>query len=73
MFPRPEIRRLLKDFVLVELYTDGTDALPTKPASWKTGSSGRWRFLSTRFSTRNEHVIATFPALPATPGSSGIF
>ncbi len=26
MFPRPEIATALKDFVLVELYTDGTDA-----------------------------------------------
>ena len=26
MFPRPEITGLLKDFVLVDLYTDGTDA-----------------------------------------------
>ena len=26
MFPRPEIAGLLKDFVLVDLYTDGTDA-----------------------------------------------
>src|SRR5579871_208733 len=26
MFPRPEIEPLLKDFVLVDLYTDGTDA-----------------------------------------------
>lgn len=26
MFPRPEIAAALKDFVLVELYTDGTDA-----------------------------------------------
>jgi hypothetical protein len=25
MFPRPEIAAALKDFVLVELYTDGTD------------------------------------------------
>src|ERR1051325_6414605 len=26
MFPRPEITAALKDYVLVELYTDGTDA-----------------------------------------------
>src|SRR5260370_15499563 len=26
MFPRPEIAGALKDFVLLELYTDGTDA-----------------------------------------------
>ena len=27
MFPRPEIAEAMKDFVLVELYTDGTDAV----------------------------------------------
>ena len=27
MFPRPEMKELLKDLVLVELYTDGTDAV----------------------------------------------
>ena len=27
MFPRPEVKSLLKDFVLVDLFTDGTDAV----------------------------------------------
>jgi thiol:disulfide interchange protein DsbD len=26
MFPRPEVAAALKDFIIVELYTDGTDA-----------------------------------------------
>jgi thiol:disulfide interchange protein len=30
MFPRPEVKEALKDLVLVELYTDGTDAVSEK-------------------------------------------
>jgi thiol:disulfide interchange protein DsbD len=61
MFPRPEISSLLKDFVLVDLYTDGTD----------TASEENQRLEEKRFKTATipyyaildpeEHVIATFP------------
>ncbi|HTP86138.1 MAG TPA: cytochrome c biogenesis protein CcdA [Bryobacteraceae bacterium] len=63
MFPRPEIRPLLDDFVLLELYTDGTD----------DASVANQQIESTKFNTvaipfyaivaPDETVIATFPGL----------
>lgn len=63
MFPRPEVAQRLKDFVLVELYTDGTDA----------ASEENQRLLESRFATTaipyyaildaDERVVATFPGL----------
>ncbi len=63
MFPRPEIAARLKDFVLVELYTDGTDA----------ASEENQRLLESQFSTTaipyyaifdpDERVVATFAGL----------
>ncbi|MCS6951238.1 MAG: cytochrome c biogenesis protein CcdA [Bryobacterales bacterium] len=63
MFPRPEIAARLKDFVLVELYTDGTDA----------ASEENQRLLESRFGTTaipyyaildpDERVRATFAGL----------
>jgi len=63
MFPKPEITSLLKDFVLVDLYTDGTDTL----------SEQNQQFEETRFGTvaipyyaivdPDERIIAKFPGL----------
>lgn len=63
MFPRPEIMAELRKFVLVELYTDGTDAESEKNQELQ----------NSRFSTiaipyyvlmdGDENVIATFPSL----------
>jgi thiol:disulfide interchange protein len=63
MFPRPEVAGLLKDFVLVDLYTDGTDA----------ESEQNQKLEETRFGTvaipfyaivgPDERTIATFPGL----------
>jgi thiol:disulfide interchange protein DsbD len=63
MFPRPEITGLLKDFVLVDLYTDGTDA----------ESEQNQQLEEKRFATvaipfyaivdPDERTIATFPGL----------
>lgn len=63
MFPRPEIAARLKDFVLVELYTDGTDA----------ASEENQRLLESKFATTaipyyaildpDERVVATFAGL----------
>jgi thiol:disulfide interchange protein DsbD len=41
MFPRPEITEALGDYILVELYTDGTDA----------NSEANQKILSEKFST----------------------
>jgi thiol:disulfide interchange protein len=61
MFPRPEIADVVKDLVLVELYTDGTDA----------ASEENQKLEDQKFSTvgmpfyalldADEHVVATFP------------
>jgi thiol:disulfide interchange protein DsbD len=63
MFPRPEVAQALKDYILVDLYTDGTDA----------ASERNQKILSDKFSTAaipfyaivdaDEKVIATFPGL----------
>jgi thiol:disulfide interchange protein len=67
MFPRPEIAGLLKDFVLVDLYTDGTDA----------ESEQNQQLEEKRFHTvaepyyaivdPDERIIATFPGLTRKP------
>jgi thiol:disulfide interchange protein DsbD len=61
MFPRPEISSVVKDLVLVELYTDGSDA----------ASEENQKLEDQKFSTvsmpfyalidGNERVVATFP------------
>jgi len=61
MFPRPEIAPLLKDFVLVDLYTDGTDAASEENAKME---EERYQTVSLPFYVildPDEHVIATFP------------
>jgi hypothetical protein len=61
MFPRPEIAPLLKDFVLVDLYTDGTDAASEENAKME---EERYKTVSLPFYVildADEHVIATFP------------
>jgi thiol:disulfide interchange protein len=61
MFPRPEIAPLMKDFVLVDLYTDGTDAASEENAKME---EERYKTVSLPFYVildPDEHVIATFP------------
>jgi thiol:disulfide interchange protein DsbD len=68
MFPRPEIAAAMKDFVLLELYTDGTDA----------ASEANQKMEETRFSTvaipyyaivdPDEKVVATSPGLTRDSG-----
>lgn len=67
MFTRPEIAAAMKNYVLVELYTDGADA----------ASQENQRFQESRFSTvaipyyaivsPDEKVIANFPGLTRDP------
>jgi thiol:disulfide interchange protein DsbD len=67
MFPRPEIIAEMRKFVLVELYTDGTDA----------ESERNQELQNSRFSTiaipyyvlmdSDEKVVATFPSLTKKP------
>lgn len=48
MFPRPEIQAALKDLVIVDLYTDGTDPNRRRTRTWKTPGSAQRRFPFTR-------------------------
>jgi thiol:disulfide interchange protein len=60
MFPRPEIAPLMKDFVLVDLYTDGTDTASEENAKME---EERYKTVSLPFYVildPDEHVIATF-------------
>ncbi|MDX2153540.1 MAG: cytochrome c biogenesis protein CcdA [Bryobacteraceae bacterium] len=67
MFPRPEVQEALSKFVLVELYTDGTDA----------ASEANQELQSKKFSTvaipyyaildGDEKVVGTFPGLTRDP------
>ena len=60
MFPRPEIAPLMKDFVLVDLFTDGTDAASEENAKME---EERYKTVSLPFYVildADEHVIATF-------------
>ncbi len=63
MFPRPEIRAALKDMVIVDLYTDGTD--PESEKNQKLEDS-RFSTVSIPFYAimdADQHVVATFPQL----------
>jgi thiol-disulfide isomerase/thioredoxin len=59
MFPRPEIASALKNFVLVELYTDGTDAESEKNVEFE---NAKFQTIATPFYAildPDEHVVAT--------------
>jgi thiol:disulfide interchange protein DsbD len=67
MFPRPEVAAALKEFVLLELYTDGTDKL----------SEDNQRVQEQKFATvaipyyaildAEEHVVASFAGKADSP------
>jgi len=68
MFPRPEVAPLLKDFILVDLFTDGTDA-----ASEENQQLEEKKFQTTQIPyyailDPDERVIATFPTLTRNVG-----
>jgi len=63
MFPRPEIRPLLDDFVLLELYTDGTDAASTSNQEMESRRFGTVAIPYYVIVDGNDRVIAQFPGL----------
>jgi thiol:disulfide interchange protein len=63
MFPRPEINGLLKDFVLVDLYTDGTDALSEQNQQLEEKRFGTVAIPFYAILDPDEKTIATFPGL----------
>ena len=67
MFPRPEINALLKDFILIDLYTDGTDQASEinqklEESKFKTVAIPFYAILDA-----DERVVATFPGLTRNP------
>jgi thiol:disulfide interchange protein DsbD len=67
MFTRPEIQSALQDFVVVDLYTDGTDSESEKnqkleDQKFSTVSIPFYAILDT-----NQNTIATFPQLTRNP------
>jgi len=60
MFPRPEISGLLKDFVLVDLYTDGTDSASEANQSLEEKRFGTVSIPFYAILDPDEHIIATF-------------
>jgi thiol:disulfide interchange protein len=63
MFPRPEITGLLKDFVLVDLYTDGTDAPSEQNQQLEEKRFGTVAIPFYAILDPDERTIATFPGL----------
>lgn len=63
MFPRPEITSLLKDFVLVDLYTDGTDAPSEQNQQLEEKRFGTVAIPFYAIVDPDERTIATFPGL----------
>jgi thiol:disulfide interchange protein len=63
MFPRPEITPLLKDFVLVDLYTDGTDAESEQNQQLEEKRFGTVAIPFYAIVDPDERTIATFPGL----------
>ena len=63
MFPRPEISGLLKDFVLVDLYTDGTDAPSEQNQQLEEKRFGTVAIPFYAIVDPEERTIATFPGL----------
>ena len=63
MFPRPEIAGQLKDFVLVDLYTDGTDAISEQNQQLEEKRFGTVAIPFYAIIDPDEKVIATFPGL----------
>lgn len=63
MFPRPEIAAALKEIVLVELYTDGTDATSEENQKLQESQFGTVAIPYYAILDANQKVLATFPGL----------
>jgi len=61
MFPRPEIAGLLKDFVLVDLFTDGDDKASEENAHMEETRFGTVAIPYYAIVDPDEKIIATFP------------
>lgn len=67
MFPRPEVQAELKNFVLVELYTDGADETSAKNQDLQNQKFATVAIPFYALLDADEKVIATFPRLTKDP------
>lgn len=67
MFTRPEIQAVLKDFVIVDLYTDGTDVDSEKNQKLEDQRFGTASIPFYAILDANQNVVATFPQLTRNP------
>ena len=67
MFPRPEIAAALKDYVLAELYTDGTDAASERNQALENARFSTVAIPYYAILDPDEKVVASFPGLTRNP------
>ncbi len=67
MFPRAEISQALGKFVLLELYTDGTDAASAQNQQYQESKFGTVAIPFYAIIDPDEKVVATFPGLTKNP------
>ncbi|HEX3682361.1 MAG TPA: cytochrome c biogenesis protein CcdA [Bryobacteraceae bacterium] len=63
MFPRPEIQAALKDLIIVDLYTDGTDAESEKNQKLEDQKFSTVSIPFYALLDADQNVVATFPQL----------
>lgn len=63
LFPRPEINALLKEFVLVDLFTDGSDAVSEENQRLEEKKFGTVAIPFYAILDPDEKIVATFPGL----------
>jgi thiol:disulfide interchange protein DsbD len=73
MFTRPEIAELLKNFVLVDLYTDGTDEASQTNQKLEESKFGTIAIPFYVIYDADQNVVATFPALTRNPTEYAAF
>jgi hypothetical protein len=67
MFPRPEIQAPLKDLIIVDLYTDGTDADSEKNQKLEDEKFSTVAIPLYAVMDPDQKVVATFPQLTRNP------
>jgi thiol:disulfide interchange protein len=67
MFPRPEIQAALKDLIMVDLYTDGTDAESEKNQKLEDQKFSTVSIPFYALMDADQNVVATFPQLTRNP------
>src|SRR6185437_320229 len=63
MFPKPEIQAALKNLVIVDLYTDGTDAQSAENQKLEDRKFGTVSIPFYAIMDPDQNVVATFPQL----------